>query len=747
MTLNRLCELVSIFYPDGERTLPRILFVWAMNDEDGGLALLLSQAKTRMSVFSLAVESFIDDRLDEDRRLLTRAIIETRKKPVTGYDLLSILCDSPDHRIHRTLRSAGIDMTTLAICAKHAGYAARRRPLEENVDPPRNDAALLRYGRDLTSLAEKGDFDDLSDRPDEIDRLFEVLLRKRKRNAMITGAAGIGKTALVELLSRRIAQNRAPSRLSGTRVYEISMGSLLAGTTLRGMFEERMSKVIETLVSCQPAILFIDEAHLIWGAGRAEGAPMDAANILKPVLGGSKVSVIGATTTGEYHRYIARDPALSRRFQEIMVEEPGKATTIAILQRYAQTLEAHHGIMIGADIPSEAWRATELHLSNRTQPDKSVDLLDSTAVLVEREGRGEMGTDDLYRVLARQTGRMMSALGEGAGRDLRGLEASLNKRVIGQEEAVKRIVSTLVSRRYGEAAPGRPLGTFLFSGATGVGKTELARTLAREYFGSARDFLHIDLAEYSGHDGVHKLIGMPYGSSVGTAEGILTRWLRERSSGVVLFDEIEKAHPDIHRLLMGLLDEGRITSGMGERFDVRRCVAILTTNVLGHQDMHRVKLGFSPLEDHDDPFAFMSKYFPEEFLGRLDEIIIFRTPTVQEFRKILSQKLTEALGRLQDKGVFLVYEPERLLDHLLAGDEKPWGGARDMARLVERRLIQPIARRLLDLDAGEWVCIELTESFYRFGDIDTVPLTRHPRPAGPPPGFSGLPDAAPEARQ
>ena len=505
--------------------------------------------------------------------------------------------------------------------------------------------------------------------------------------------------------------------------------------------------MIETLAACQPAILFIDEAHLVWGAGRAEGAPMDAANILKPVLGGSKVSVIGATTTGEYHRYIARDPALARRFQEIRVEEPGKATTLTILQRHAQSLEAHHGIMIGADIPAEVWRATELHLSNRTQPDKGVDLLDSAAVLVEREGRGEMGTDDLYRVLARQTGRMMSALGEGAARDLRGLEASLNKRVIGQEEAVKRVVSTLVSRRYGEEAPGRPLGTFLFSGATGVGKTELARTLAREYFGSSRDFLHIDLAEYSGHDGVHKLIGMPYGSSVGAAEGVIVRWLRERSSGVILFDEIEKAHQDVHKLLMGLLDEGRITSGMGERFDVRRCVAILTTNVLAHRDMQRVKLGFSPVEDRDDPFLLMAKHFPEEFLGRLDEIIVFRTPTVQEFRKILGQKLKETLGRLQDKGVFLVYDLERLLDHLLAGDERPWGGARDMVRLIERRLVQPIARRLLDLDAGEWVLIELADSFYRFGAIDPVPLARRPRPAGPPPGFSGRPNAVPEARQ
>ena len=740
MILNNLCELVKRYYPDGGQTLPRIFFVWAMHDEDGGLARVLTAAKTTMRVFSLTVETFIDDRLDEDRHLLTRAVIETRKRPVTGYDVLSTLCDSPDHRIYRALKSAGIDMTALAICAKHAGYVAHRRPVEE---PVRNDGVLLQYGRDLTSHAEKGDFDDLSDRPDEIDRLFEVLLRKRKRNAMLTGPAGVGKTALVELLSRRIARNRAPSRLSGTRVYEISMGSLLAGTTLRGMFEERVSKVIGALQACQPAILFIDEAHLVWGAGRAEGAPMDAANMLKPILGGSKVSVIGATTTGEYHRYIARDAALARRFQEIRIEEPGKETTLAILRRHAGALEKHHGIRIEAGILREAWHATERHLSNRTQPDKSVDLLDSAAGLVEREGRHEMGIDDLYRVLSRQTGRMMSALGEGKTRDVRGLEESLNKRVIGQEEAVKRIVSTLVSRRYGDIAPGRPLGTFLFSGATGVGKTELARTLAHEYFGSTKDFLHIDLAEYGGYDGVHKLIGMPYSSSRGAGEGVLTRWLQARSSGVVLFDEIEKAHPEVHRLLMGFLDEGRITSGMGERFDVRRCVAILTTNVLTHRDMDRVKLGFSSTEDREDPFVLLSKYFPEEFLGRLDEIIVFRTPGVPVLRKILSQKLAEALARLQEKGVFVIYDPERLLDHLLAGPEKPWGGARDMVRLIERKLIQPIARRLLDFDAGEWVCIELTESFYRCGIFNPMPLTHHP---GPPPDFPDNPVGALDAR-
>ncbi len=728
MVLNYLCELAGKYYPDRERTLPRILFVWAMYDEDGSLADILKHAKTSLSAFSLAVEAFIDDSLDEDRRLLTRVIIETRIKPVTGYDVLSVLCDSPDHRIYRALQSAGADMTALAICAKHAVYEARRKPLQNSTRSSRNDSVLLKYGRDLTSLAEKGEFDDLTDRPREIDRLFEVLLRKQKRNAMLTGPAGVGKTALVELLSRRIARNSAPSRLSGTRIYEVSMGSLLAGTTLRGMFEERITGVIEAIIACQPAVLFIDEAHLIWGAGRAEGSPMDAANILKPALGGSKVSVIGATTTGEYHRYIVRDPALARRFQEVKVEEPNRDMTLAMLNRHAGVLVAHHGIEIGPDIAAQVWKATEHHMANRTQPDKSVDLLESAAVLVEREGRHELTTGDLYRVLSRQTGRVMSVIGEGNTRDLKDLEQFLNERVAGQEDAIRKVVSTLVAGRYGKQEPG-PLGTFLFSGSTGIGKTELARTLAQGYFGSTKDFLHIDLAEYSGPDGVHKLIGMPYGTASGSAQGLLTRWLEERSSGVILFDEIEKAHPDVHRLLMGLLDEGRITSGMGERFDVRQCVAILTTNVLTRKDTGRVRLGFSSKGEAPDPFELLSRYFPQEFLGRLDEIIIFNTPGIPEYRKILGRKLDQARARLQDKGVFLLYDRGRLLDHLLAGTDKTSAGVRDIMRLIERKLIQPIARSMLDFEPGQCVCIQLAESFYRYGIVEPAPLTGGPPPA------------------
>lgn len=722
MLLNRLCELVTRYYPKEAPTLPRILLVWTKHDEDGGLARLLAHVKTPVSVFAHVIESFINDCLDEDQRLITRSIMETRRKPVTGYSILSVLCKCPGHRIYTALKSAGIDMTKLAVHTAHAVHQGLRPPWEEKINPLQNDSMLRRYGRDLTSLAKKGEFDSLSDRPEEMESLIEVLLKKQKRNAMLTGPAGVGKTALVELLSLHIIQSRVPVRLLKARVYEVSMGSIVAGTKYRGMFEERLSTIINTLIACQPAILFIDEAHLIWGAGRAEGSPMDAANILKPILNGSKVSVIGATTTQEYHRYITGDPALARRFQEVKIDEPDKDTVFNILERHAQTLEEHHGIQIGKDILAEVWRAAQSHLMNRIQPDKSVDLLESAAVLVEREKRHKMETEDLYRVLSRRTGRMISAFGEGWSGDLKNLEERLNKRIIGQEEAVNKVVSTLIARRYSEEGPGRPLGTFLFSGATGVGKTELARTLAHEYFGSAKDFCHIDLAEYSGLDGVHKLIGMPYGFSSGVTDGILTQWLQERSSGVVLFDEIEKAHPEVHKLLLGFLDEGRITSGRGEQYDVRRCVAILTTNVLTHRDLERLKPGFSFSENPIDAFEILSRYFPEEFLGRLDEIIIFRTPTRTQYGKILTQKLNEALSCLQDKGIFLVYDPERLIDYLLSGIGKLHGGVRDIMRLIERRLIHPIAQHLLDFDEGEWVCIELTETFYRHGTLSPLPI-------------------------
>lgn len=610
--------------------------------------------------------------------------------------------------------SEGKELITISAAESATkGPAQRASPIRIGVTA----RPILQYGRDLTTLAAEGRFDGLCDRPREINRLEKILQRMQKRNCVLTGEAGAGKTALVELLSRRIARGEVAPPLMGLRVHEIRMGELVAGTKYRGQFEERVKGLLDTVERSEHTILFIDETHLLWGAGRAEGAPMDAANMFKPVLARGKVRVIGATTIEEYDRHIAQDPALARRFQEIRLDPADPELVFQMVRAQADQLAEYHHVLISDQTIRHAVELTDRHLAARSQPDKARDLLDDTCVTVSSRGASEICDTDLLEVLSEKTRLPITQLTEKDREQLRELPAKLKERIIGQDHAVKTVSARITQRRQGFNPGHRNLGAFLFAGSTGVGKTELARAIAEVFFQDTKALLHLDMAEYCLPTAIHKLLGAPAGYVGSEKEGMLPKWLRSRGSGVILFDEIEKAHEDVWFLLLSLLDEGRIHSGRGEPFDTRQCVVILTTNVLTSDDLQAGTLGFTMSKAKPDPVELLARHFPREFLARLDEAILFNAFSRQDMRTIAALRIAEAIGALRGRGLRIVCNEIELVDYVVARLENTGTGARGIAALVEKEVIHPISAALLNRSESKGIRIKLNGGFSADGSV------------------------------
>lgn len=717
MTLSQLRELAQAHYPNTHLSMAHYLAAWAKADADFELQSLLHETGLNVASWAKAIEPLLLVSLSEERDFFIACVAEVSDGVVTGRHLLTCLIGNPEQRISRCLQAAGLNLSHLKIRLEETKqpqtlFARAGIKINTKANP------LLQYGRDLTALAREGAFDELCDRPEELNRLLGVLLRKQKGNGILTGPAGVGKTALVELLARNLAHNTVPAPLTGSRLFEVSLGKIVAGTRYRGDFEERMEQIIQAMQASQPAILFMDEIHLLWSAGRAEDIITDGANLLKPVLARSAFKVIGATTVDEYHQYLTKDQALTRRFQEVRIAEPDEAMTLKMIKKQSEGLEKHHAVAISEAVLSQAFTLSNRHLPNRWQPDKSIDLLDSTAVMLVREGRKVMTPTDLLYVLSEQTGYPIATLTGEDKTTLRNLSASLKSRIIGQDQAVHQVTSTLIERRQDIGFSERNLGTFLFAGETGVGKTELARAIAETFFCNKKALLHLDLAEYSSPETINKLIGSPVGFRGSDKDAILIQWLHTYGSGVILFDEVEKGHVDIQHLLLGMLDNGRIHSAGGEVMDTRQCVVILTTNALKPRDLNRSGVGFQRSNVPLDPTDLLLSHFPQEFLGRLDKTILFNALGQKEMRAILKLRLNEAVTRLEKKKITLVFEEKRLLDHLLSNLIDQKSGARGIARLLESRLLQPLSMAMLYHDGAGMIKAVLEEPFYRDGTVE-----------------------------
>ena len=584
---------------------------------------------------------------------------------------------------------------------------------------------LNQFGTDLTKQASDGKLDPIVGRKEEIERLIQILSRRTKNNPCLIGEPGVGKTAVVEGLAEKITQDDVPEMLKNKRVVTLDISSMVAGAKYRGDFEERIKKCLNEVKKVGDVILFIDEIHTIVGAGSAEGA-IDAANILKPLLARGEIQLIGATTLNEYRKYIEKDAALERRFSPVTVNEPTSEDTIQILKGIRDKYEAHHNVKITDEAIKASVNLSVRYINDRFLPDKAIDLIDEAASrarmrtytqpdsLKELEASIEETKNEkeeairIAEVISNWTGIPAKKLTQDENEKLKHLEEELHKRVIGQIEAVTAVSKAIRRGRVGLKDPKRPIGSFMFLGPTGVGKTELSKALAASLFGDENAMIRIDMSEYMEQHSVSKLIGSPPGYVGFDDGGQLTEKVRRKPYCVILFDEIEKAHPDVMNMLLQILEDGRLTDSQGRTVNFKNAVIIMTSNIGARFITENKKLGFAGSiddtkkedeknyeETKKEVLAELKKQFRPEFINRIDEIIVFHKLTDDEISSIIDIMLNEVQKRLQDSNIEI--KIDKSVKELIAkeGTNKSYG-ARPLRRTIQNLLEDKIAEAILD---------------------------------------------------
>ncbi len=601
-------------------------------------------------------------------------------------------------------------------CRQMSGQLILPLQPRASTSAPRGSRASDKYCRDLTRRAAEGQLDPVFCRESELDRMVEILCRRQKNNPCLVGEPGVGKTALAEGLAQRIAQGQVPRALQGRRLLALDLASLVAGTKYRGDFEERFKNLLEELVRDGTAILFVDELHTVVGAGAAEGA-IDASSILKPVLARGELQFIGATTNQEFRAYIQKDAALERRFGRVQLEEPSPDSAEAILEGLASRYERYHGVKLPPDALHAAVELSVRYLPGRCLPDKAIDLVDEAcaAARIQAEQEGDaapvLGVEQIARVVAQASGVPACRVGEQERERLARLEQRLNDQVVGQPQATAAVAGAIRRSRTGLGEPGRPMGAMLFLGPTGVGKTALAKALAVSWFGSEKALLRFDMSEYQEQHTVARLLGAPPGYVGHDEGGQLTEAVRRRPYSVVLFDEIEKAHPEIQTLLLQLLEEGQLTDAMGRKADFRNTIVLLTAN-LGARFLagQSTPLGFAASEETAfDRQAAQAveeakRWLRPELVGRLDEMIVFRPLGEQSLCAIAERLLDQLEQRAAHSGLTL-HHTDRVGPALAARARSAYG-ARELRRQVDRAVEQALADRIAAGDApdgGRWL--------------------------------------------
>ena len=616
--------------------------------------------------------------------------------------LLCAMLEDSTCTASRWMLSLGVELPQAAReCRQLSGQLVL--PAQPRMAASRTGRPSEKYGRDLTRLAQEGRLDPVLCRDNELERMVEILCRRQKNNPCLLGEPGVGKSALAEALAQRIASGQITPALRGKRVLSLDMASMVAGTKYRGDFEERFKNLLEELYRDRSTILFIDEIHIIAGAGAAEGA-IDAASILKPMLARGEIQLIGATTPEEYRKTIQKDSALERRFGRVMVEEPTPTAAETILAGLMPRYERYHGVAIPSTAIHAAVELSVRYLPGRYLPDKAIDLLDEAAAarrIAESSSEKKALTPaDIARVVSKASGVPAERVGEAERERLAQLEQRLAAEVIGQPRAVASVAAAIRRSRTGLRENNRPIGAMLFLGPTGVGKTQLARTLAKGWFGSEKALLRFDMSEYMERHTVARLIGAPPGYVGHDEGGQLTEAVRRRPYSVVLFDEIEKAHSDIQNLLLQILEDGTLTDAQGRRADFSNTIILLTSN-LGARCLagQTAPMGFGAAGAEkgrcgQQAIREAREFFRPELIGRLDETVLFDPLGPEQLAGIADRLLCELEERAAGQGYTLRHTAAAA--KALAGDKVPPYGARELRRTVSRAVEQALADRIAD---------------------------------------------------
>jgi ATP-dependent Clp protease ATP-binding subunit ClpC len=587
--------------------------------------------------------------------------------------------------------------TTIHIFGPNIGNSKKQKG---KTDTP----ALTKYGRDLTSQAKNGELDPVIGRQIEIDRVIQILSRRKKNNPILIGEPGVGKSAIVEGLALRIVSKETPA-LEGKRIISLDIASMVAGTTYRGQFEERIKTVIKELNDHPEIILFIDEIHTLMGAGNAQGS-LDAANILKPALARGEVQCIGATTISEYRTSIEKDGALERRFQKVTVQPTTTDETYTILTRLSETYGQFHHVQYTQEALRACVNLTDRYITDRQFPDKAIDAMDEVGACIGDKTTEQPHTiteADVARVVSQMSGVPVQRVAQAEGEQLRQMAAKLQQRVIGQDDAVQKVVKAIQRSRMGLRDPRKPIGTFFLLGPTGVGKTHLAQCLAEEMFGNRNAIIRFDMSEYMEKHTVSLLVGAPPGYVAHEDGGKLTEAVRRKPYSIVLFDEIEKAHPDIFNVLLQVMDEGRLTDRQGHIVDFKNTIIILTSNI-GTRQLSEFGTGIGFGADSLDDKATermltkaLQRTFPPEFVNRLDDIIVFHPLNDEALAQILWLELRPLQVRLEAMGYSLKLSDETRQEILRLARDKQYG-ARPLKRAIQTLIEDPLTDKLL---AGE----------------------------------------------